>query len=131
MTKPYGVEELKARVRAALRRASAKPSEKSHLLRFDDDQLVIDPPAHTVTVRGEPVDLTPTEYKLLLYLAYNAGQVLTFEQILDNVWGAGYEDSVTNIKYYVSSLRQKIEADPRQPCYILTTRGVGYCLADI
>jgi two-component system KDP operon response regulator KdpE len=99
--------------------------------RFDSGLLVIDPSSHQVTVRGKVVDLTPTEYKLLLYLAYNVGQVLTYEQILESVWGPGYEDSPTNVKVYVRRLRQKIESDASQPRYILTQWGIGYFLAKI
>jgi len=131
LTKPFGIEELKARIRAMLRRASPPEAGDSHLLRFDDSHLVIDPSCHEVTVRGEPVDLTPTEYKLLLYLAYNAGRVLTYDQILDNVWGPGYEEGSTNIKVYIWCLRQKLEADPRRPRYVLTKRGIGYYLSRI
>jgi DNA-binding response OmpR family regulator len=129
VTKPFEVRELKARIRAALRRAEMLPSSESHLLCFDDGSLVIDPSSHQVTVRGELVDLTPTEYRLLLYLAYNAGQVLTYDQILESVWGPGYEDTPTNVKVYVRRLRQKIESDPRNPRYISTQWGAGYYLA--
>jgi two-component system KDP operon response regulator KdpE len=77
------------------------------------------------------VDLSPTEYKLLLYLARNAGQVLTYGQILEKVWGPGYESSLANVKVYIYSLRRKIEAEPNHPRYILTQRGTGYYLAKI
>jgi two-component system KDP operon response regulator KdpE len=131
VTKPFEVRELKARIRAALRRAELIPSSDDYLLRFDDGRLIIDPSCHQVTVRSEVVDLTPTEYKLLLYLAYNAGQVLTYDQILDSVWGPGYEDSATSVKVYIRRLRQKIEVDARNPRYILTQWGTGYYLAKI
>jgi DNA-binding response OmpR family regulator len=129
LTKPYGMEELRARIRAALRRVAAAKPSGSHTLRFDGGQLVITPSSHEVAVRGEIVSLTPTEYKLLLYLAYNAGQVLSYDQILDNVWGPGYEDGLANVKVYIWCLRRKIEADPNHPHYILTKRGAGYYLA--
>jgi len=128
ITKPFRIQELKARVRATLRRASLPPSSDATPLLFDGGQLVIDPSAHQVTVRGEVVDLTPTEYKLLLFLAHNAGRVMTYGQILDGVWGPGYEDSLTNVKVFVRQLRRKIEADPSRPRYILTQRGAGYYL---
>jgi DNA-binding response OmpR family regulator len=131
VTKPFELRELKARIRAALRRAEMLPSSDTHILRFDGGRLVVDPATHQVTVRGELIDLTPTEYKLLLYLAFNAGQVLTYDQILESVWGPGYEDSPTNVKVYVRRLRQKIETDPRNPRYILTQWGAGYYLAKI
>jgi DNA-binding response OmpR family regulator len=129
LTKPFGMRELKARVRAALRRAALSPAQPGDLLRFGD--LVIDAAARTVTIQGTPVDLSPTEYKLLLCLAYNAGRVLTYEQILEHVWGPGYDESLNNVKLYVMYLRRKIEPDPKNPVYIQTQRGVGYCLAKV
>jgi len=129
VTKPFDTEELKARIRALLRRAALSAPEGSHVLSFDGGRLAIDPHARQVTVGGEPVSLTPTEYKLLLYLADNAGQVLTYGQILDQVWGPGYEDSPDVVKVYVRRLRTKIEPDASRPRYIVTHRSTGYCLA--
>jgi two-component system KDP operon response regulator KdpE len=131
VTKPFEVRELMARIRAALRRAAVVSSEEEQTLSFDGGNLVIDPPSRRVTSRGEVISLTPTEYKLLLYLACNAGQVLSYEQILDNVWGPGYEDSPTGVKVYIRRLRQKLEPNPRRPRYIMTEWGVGYSLAKI
>jgi two-component system KDP operon response regulator KdpE len=131
VTKPFGMEELKARIRAVLRRKGLDEGSHSPLLQFDNGQLIIDPASQRVTVRGEVVNLTPTEYRLLLCLAYNAGRVLTPDQILENVWGPGYEDSAANVKLYIWYLRRKLEADPRQPDYIQTIRGTGYYLSDI
>ena len=84
VTKPFGMQELNARIQAVLRRASMPPSRESHLLRFDGDQLIIDPTSHRLTVRGNDVALSPTEYRLLLYLAYNAGRVLNHRQTPPN-----------------------------------------------
>lgn len=131
VTKPYGMEELKARVRAVLRRRGVSESGRSKLLQFDGGNLCLDPASQKVTVRGELVNLTPTEYRLLLCLAYNAGRIVTSQQILDNVWGPGYEESIANVKLYIWYLRRKIEADPRDPQYVLTARGTGYYLSDI
>ncbi|MCL7452203.1 MAG: response regulator transcription factor [Anaerolineae bacterium] len=131
LTKPFSMHELKARIRAVLRRSSLDARTEDRALRFDNGQLVIDPPSQQVTVRGEPVDLTPTEYRLLLCLAYNAGRVLNPDQILDHVWGPGYEDSVASVKLYVWYLRRKIEDDPGNPRYILTKRGAGYYMASL
>jgi len=131
VVKPFDVEELKARIRAVLRRAALSAPEDSRILSFDSGRLAIDPHARQVTVGSEPVNLSPTEYKLLLYLAHNAGQVLTYGQILDQVWGPGYEDNADVVKVYVRRLRTKIETDPSRPCYILTHRNIGYCLARI
>jgi DNA-binding response OmpR family regulator len=129
VSKPFEVRELRARIQAALRRAALTASRGSDSLRFDGGNLVIDVSAQAVVVRGVAVDLTPTEYRLLLYLARNAGQVLTYDQILDDVWGTGYEGSTASVKVYIQRLRRKIEADPSHPRLILTQWGVGYSLA--
>lgn len=129
ITKPFEVKELKARIGAVLRRAGISPPEADPNLSFDEGRLIIDPSAHLVISHGKEVRLTPIEHSLLLLLALNAGRVLTYEQILKDVWGPGYEDCLTNVKVYVRRLRKKIEADPSQPRYIQTRWGVGYCLA--
>ena len=90
---------------------------------------MIDPEEHQVTAGGKVVSLTPTEYKLLLYLAYNAGRILTPTQIAQNVWGPGYDNNLIKVKVCVRRLRKKIEPEPDQPRYIMTERGSGYCLA--
>lgn len=131
VTKPFDVEELNARIRALLRRAALSAPEITPILSFDAGWLAIDPQARQVTVGGKLINLTPTEYKLLLYLAQNAGQVLTYGQLLDEVWGPGYEDSPDVVKVYVRRLRAKVEPDPATPRYILTHRSAGYCLAKI
>ncbi len=131
VTKPFEVEELNARIRALLRRAALSAPEVSQVLSFDGGWLAIDPNARQVTVGGKLASLTPTEYRLLLYLAHNVGQVLTYGQLLDQVWGPGYEDSPDVVKVYVRRLRAKIEPDPARPRYILTHRSTGYCLAKI
>jgi two-component system KDP operon response regulator KdpE len=131
LTKPFSMTELKARIRAVLRRTTGRPTPRPRSLHFDGGRLVIDPPSQQVLIDGQPVSLTPTEYRLLLCLAYNAGHVLTTDQILENVWGPGYEDSEANVKLYIWYLRRKIEVDPRKPRYILTKRGGGYYFDDI
>ena len=131
VTKPFDTDELKARIRALLRRAALSAPETNQVLSFDGGRLVIDPYARQVTAGGELASLTPTEYRLLLYLAHNAGQVLTFGQILDQVWGPGYEDSPDVVKVYVRRLRAKLEPDPGHPRYIVTHRSTGYCLPKI
>ncbi|NLF11247.1 MAG: response regulator transcription factor [Anaerolineaceae bacterium] len=127
VTKPFDLDELHARVRAALRRATmAAANQTVEMLSFDQGRLRIDLAAHKVSANGMDVSLTPIEQKLLLYLAINAGRVLTYNQILENVWGPGYEDSETNLKVYVRRLRKKIEPDPARPRYVLTQWGIGY-----
>lgn len=127
ITKPFDLSELRARVRSTLRRAAvAAANSNVEVLSFDQGRLVIDLATHKISVNGAEVSLTPIEHKLLLYLALNAGRVLTYSQILENVWGPGYEDSETNLKVYVRRLRCKIEPDPSRPRYILTQWGIGY-----
>ena len=125
VTKPFSRQVLVARARAALRQAEPAPgTEKTKAYR--DDYLAIDLDTRQVTVRGEPVKLTKTEYRLLAYLVQNAGQVLTPEQILEYVWGREYRDSVDYTHVYMWRLRQKLEEDPQDPRYLLTEHGLGY-----
>ena len=131
LTKPFEMRELKARVQAILRRTVAPRTDHGDSLTFDDGNLTIQPSSFTVMRHGQELDLTPIEHRLLLYLARNAGRVMTYEQILDNVWGPGYEDSLSNVKVYVRRLRRKIEVEPGEPRYILTQWGVGYYFAAI
>jgi two-component system KDP operon response regulator KdpE len=127
LTKPFGVGELLARVRAMLRRASAAPAP-SNLLRIAD--LVFDRDARELTRRGEPVHLTPIEFKLFERLARTPGKVLTHRQLLADVWGSEQVDQLHYLRIYMGHLRAKIEDDPAQPRYLLTELGVGYRLAD-
>jgi DNA-binding response OmpR family regulator len=130
ITKPFEVKELKARIRAVLRRVIGPSPDQGPCLSLDDGRLIIDPSSHKVISHGREVSLTPIEHKLLLFLARNVGRVMTYEQILEHVWGPGYDDSVGNVKVYVRRLRKKIEADPSQPRYIQTRWGVGYGLIE-
>ena len=124
LTKPFGVEELLARVRAALRRASSAP--KGPLPPYRVEGLEVDFSARRVR-RGETdATLTPKEYDVLAYLARNAGKVLTHRQILQAVWGAEYGDEADYVWTYVRRIRRKLEPDPEQPRYVLTEPGVGY-----
>lgn len=125
VVKPFSVDVLLARVRAVLRRAALPPADDKPIA-YHDGYVTIDLDRRRITVHGEPVKLTATEYKLLAYLVRNADRVLSFEQILENVWGWEYRDSIDYVHVYVSHLRQKIEADPRHPQYIQTEHGVGY-----
>ena len=127
LTKPFGVEELLARVRAALRRTSQSRSPSDSPLVIDE--LKIDFDTCQVTVRDQPVKLTPTEYDLLAHLAINAGRVLTHRALLQAVWGPEYGDETEYLWAYIRRLRRKIEPDPSNPRYILTQPGVGYSLA--
>jgi two-component system KDP operon response regulator KdpE len=123
VTKPFSGDELLARLRAALRRIA--PAGESTITVGD---LTVDLARRRVTVAGEPVALTPTEYDLLRLLARNAGRLLTHPTILREVWGPAYGEESNYLHVYVSQLRRKIEPDPTRPRYLLTQQGVGYRL---
>ncbi len=125
VTKPFGIEELLARLRAALRRVDA-PSEPVVVL----GDLRIDLEKRAVSVGGEAVQLTPHEFALLRVLARNPGKLLTHTTLLREVWGRGYGEESHYLHVYVSQLRRKLEPDPARPRYILTEPGAGYRLAD-
>jgi two-component system KDP operon response regulator KdpE len=123
VTKPFSGDELLARLRAALRRTA--PSGET-VLEIGD--LLIDRVKRTVTVRGKPVSLTPTEWDLLRLLAENEGKLLTHPAILRAIWGPAYREESNYLHVYVSHLRRKIEPDPARPRYLLNQPGVGYRL---
>lgn len=124
LTKPFGVDELLARVRVALRHRSKTAGGKNSSIAAG--ALAIDLANHLVTRSGEMVKLTATEYKLLAYLAGNAGRVLTHQSILNHVWGYAEGSQMEYLRVYIRQLRQKLEEDPRNPQLILTESGVGY-----
>lgn len=123
VTKPFGMDELLARIRTALRHRLAQEGEKPV---FKSGDLSVDLVRRIVTVRGEEMKLTPREYDLLRLLVAHAGKVLTHRFILNEVWGT--ETDVQYLRIYIRTLRQKLEADPEQPKLILTEQGVGYRL---
>lgn len=126
VVKPFGGEELLARVNSALRRA-AMPAVETESDVYSDEIVSIDHRAHLVTVRGRPVELTGYEYRLLSVFVGHPGQVLNQEHLLDLVWGANaIEASIDSVRLYVGYLRRKIEVDPRKPVLIETVRGFGY-----
>jgi two-component system, OmpR family, KDP operon response regulator KdpE len=125
LVKPFSHLVLLARIRAVLRRAELPPPVRA-LPDFAAGELAINFQSHEVTVRGEPVKLTPVEYKLLYHLARNAGRVLPHQALLDRVWGAEYLATPEYLKVFVSRLRSKLER-PGGPRYIETERGLGYC----
>ena len=125
LTKPFGVGELLARMRAALRHAQRTDSGDSSFVR---DELAVDLLRRRVVVRGEEIHLTPLEYKLLATLIKNAGRVVTHRQLLREVWGPGYGNQTQYLRVYMGSLRHKLELDPSRPQYLLTEPGVGYRL---
>jgi len=125
VTKPVSRDVLLARARALIRRTEA-PVDSEAEPTYSDDYLVVNLEKRKVMVQGEAVQLTATEFRLLSYLMQNAGQVLTYQTILDKVWGWEYHDSIDYVHVYLSHLRRKIEEDPRNPRYLVTERGVGY-----
>ena len=129
ITKPFSPRELVSRVRAVLRRTLSAKAESQDVIQVDE-RLKLDFDRREVWVEGELVKLRPTEYRLLYHLVQNAGWVLTHDQILTKVWGYEYRDEPHYVRLYVNYLRQKLEADPANPKYILTERGVGYRFVD-
>jgi two-component system KDP operon response regulator KdpE len=127
LTKPFGVGELLARLRALLRRAATAP-QPSPLLEVGE--LSFDRQARLLCLRGEPVHLSPREFDLFERLARAPGKVVTHRQLLADVWGAEQVDQLHYLRIYMGHLRAKLEADPAQPRYLLTELGVGYRLAD-
>jgi two-component system KDP operon response regulator KdpE len=124
LTKPFGVEELLARVRAALRRVGS--ASTAPIPPYSFDGLEVDFTARQIRRDGVEVSLTPKEYDVLAHLARNAGKVLTHRQILQAVWGAEYGEEADYVWTYVRRIRRKLEPDPEQPRYLLTEAGVGY-----
>jgi two-component system KDP operon response regulator KdpE len=124
LTKPFGIDELLARVRVALRHSARINGSQSSIV--EAGPLKIDLAWHVVTRGGEEVKLTATEFNLLAYLVSNRGRVLTHQSILKQVWGPADADHTEYLRVYMRQLRKKLEADPDQPKYILTEPGVGY-----
>lgn len=124
LTKPFGVSELLARVRALLRRSQLERGQADPLIRFGDCQ--IDCVRRQVNRGGEPLHLTQIEYRLLILLASNPGRVLTHRQLLLQIWGGQAVENHQYLRVYVGHLRQKIEDNPAQPRHLLTEIGVGY-----
>ncbi len=124
LTKPFGIEELSARIRVAMRHIPEPVTEAV----FTIGELKIDYGRRIVTVAEREVQLTPTEYEILRILARNAGKVLTHHQLLRQVWGAASEQDMHMLRVNISNLRRKIETDPTRPVYVVTEPGVGYRL---
>jgi two-component system KDP operon response regulator KdpE len=117
-----------ARVRAVLRRAAEPPQPESSLL-YRDDRLAIDVAEHRVTLDGEVIELTPTEFRLLIALAEAPNRVHAYAALLSSVWGPEYVDDIDFLRVYLWRLRKKIEPDPAHPRWLLTERGFGYRFA--
>jgi len=125
LTKPFGVDELLARVRGLLRRARWQRDETPPTsLRVGDIEMQVE--QGIVTVKGQPVKLTRTEFDLLHYFMQNVGKVLSHRRILQQVWGPEYGSEVEYLRVYVARLRRKVEEDPSNPRHIITEHGIGY-----
>ncbi len=123
MTKPFGMDELLARIRSLLRRAAGAHSAQPVFIAGD---LCVNFDRREVTLGENPVKLTPTEYDLLKYMIEHAGKVLTHRMLLQEVWGQAYVDQAQYLRVFIGQLRKKLERDPTRPRFILTDSGVGY-----
>ena len=134
LTKPFGVGELLARVRANLRRPRSAPDDVGTTGGSDEDpvfsfgEVAVDRQARIVRRKGEEVHLTPIEYRLLMVLIANAGRVMTQRQLLKDVWGPSHTEQSHYLRIYMGHLRQKLERDPAQPEHLLTETAIGYRL---
>jgi len=128
VAKPFGVGELLARMRVALRHAARGTGDPGES-KFSVGDLQVDLAQRQVAVAGQPVHLTPIEYRLLATLVRHAGKLLTHHQLLNEVWGPTYTEQAHYLRVYTAQLRRKLEADPARPRYVLTEPGVGYRLA--
>jgi two-component system KDP operon response regulator KdpE len=124
VTKPFGMDELLARVRAALRRISDQSDNKSAVIELGDFR--VNPEAHKVALKGREIHLTPKEFELLVYLVQHSGTVLTHHKLLGAIWGGNYTEQTEYLRVFIGQLRKKIEADPANPKYILTEPWIGY-----
>jgi two-component system, OmpR family, KDP operon response regulator KdpE len=122
VTKPFGPEELVARIHAVMRRAVGAGEEPS----ISIGELELDVAGHSVTVAGEPVHLTPTEFSLLRTLVHHRGRLMTHSTLLREVWGPVHEEDTPLLRAHVANLRRKIEPDPSSPRYVVTDPGIGY-----
>ena len=129
VTKPFSAQELLARVEAVLRRARGVEAREPQAQTFELGDLRIDRAAKEVTIAGQAVRLSPTEYRLLLCLADNAGVVLSRDELLTRVWGPAYKGEDEILRVSLWRLRQKLEEDPAAPRYVVTRPGLGYMLA--
>lgn len=124
VSKPFGMDELLARIRAALRRTSTRKTDESSVIEVGDFR--VDHSAHKVSVSGREIHLTPKEFELLLFMIQHPGTVLTHHKLLGAVWGGNYTEQTEYLRVFIGQLRKKLEADPANPKYILTEPWIGY-----
>jgi DNA-binding response OmpR family regulator len=128
LTKPFSLKELLSRIAAVLRRTKSDSGEVAQA-KFQHGDLEVDFSCHTVTLKGESIDLTHCEYKILNYLALNAGRIITPNQLLEKVWGEEYFGDLRILQVNICRLRRKLKDDAKNPCYILTKPGIGYTIS--
>jgi two-component system KDP operon response regulator KdpE len=124
VTKPFGMEELVARIRAALRRTATPDHKQQDAIEVGDFR--VDPEAHQAVVKGREIHLTPKEFELLVYFVQHPGTVLTHRKLLGAIWGGDYTEQTEYLRVFIGQLRKKIETDPANPKYILTEPWIGY-----
>jgi two-component system KDP operon response regulator KdpE len=124
VTKPFGMDELLARIRASVRRGSPPPTVERDTMSTDD--FTVDFSAHQVRRGGSIVRLTPTEWSLLEILVRNNGKLVSQQQLLTDIWGPGHEQQTHYLRVYLAQLRRKLENDPAHPRYLITEPGIGY-----
>ena len=124
VTKPFGIDELLARVRATLRRSTTVSEAASALMELGDFR--VDLAGHSITVKSKEIRLTPKEFDLLAYLVKHSGKVLTHRTLLGAIWGGNYTEQTEYLRVFIGQLRKKIEDDPANPKYILTEPWIGY-----
>lgn len=124
VTKPFGMDELVARIRAALRRTAISGIKESVAIEVGDFR--VDPEAHKASVKGREVHLTPKEFELLAYLVQHPGTVLTHHKLLGAIWGGDYTEQTEYLRVFIGQLRKKVEVDPANPKYIVTEPWIGY-----
>ncbi len=130
ITKPFGTDELLARIRAALRHSLMRKSRSQNIGSFSTGALYINFEKRLVTVNGEPVHLTQNEYKIVSLLALNAGKVITYDMLLKELWGPGVTENNQMLRVHMANIRRKLEENPAEPRYLFTEVGVGYRMAD-
>ncbi len=126
LVKPFEMSVLLARVRANLRRAASEPTVTRRSIVYSDDYLTVNFDEHRVTVRGEPVRLTPTEFNLLAHLVEASPRIVPYRELLEQTWGFEYIDDIDYLRVYIWHLRRKLEPNPKAPTYIINELGVGY-----
>ncbi|MBN1681673.1 MAG: response regulator transcription factor [Anaerolineae bacterium] len=126
INKPFQINVLLARIRANLRRAATEPTTFKQNVVYSDDYLAINLEEHRITIRGEPMRLTPTEFNLMAHLVDAAPRIVPYRELLEQVWGFEYIDDIDYLRVYVWHLRRKLEPNSKEPTYIINELGVGY-----